>query len=50
MTDRREPHLLVERGADERAHPGGTLGSHLRRVADGLVAHGADGRTVATGL
>ena len=50
MTDARAPHLLVERGADDLAHPGGTLGSHLRRVADRLVAHGADERTVATGL
>lgn len=42
MADPAEPRLLVRRGADELAHPGGTLGAHLRRVADRLVAHGAD--------
>jgi hypothetical protein len=41
--------LLIARGADDIAHPGGTLGAHLRRVAARLVDHGADPDTVAAG-
>jgi uncharacterized protein DUF6817 len=44
------PRLLVARGADRLEHPGGTLGAHLRRVADRLAGHGVDDRTRVTGL
>jgi hypothetical protein len=44
------PRLLAERGADELDHPGGTLGAHLRRVADRLARHGADETTRLAGL
>ena len=44
------PRLLVARGADRLEHPGGTLGAHLRRVADRLARHGVDERTRVTGL
>ena len=45
-----EPSLLVERGADDLDHPGGTLGAHLRRVAARLVDHGVDETTRRAGL
>ena len=41
--------LLLDRGAAELAHPGGTLGAHLGRVADRLEAHGAGPVAVAAG-
>ena len=42
--------MLVERGADDLDHPGGTLGAHLRRVAARLVDHGVDETTRRAGL
>lgn len=45
-----EPDLLVRRGADDIDHPGGTLGAHLRRVAERLARHGVDEVTRRAGL
>jgi hypothetical protein len=42
--------LLLDRGAGELAHPGGTLGAHLRRVGDRLAAHGVDEDVRRAGL
>ena len=42
--------LLLDRGAGELDHPGGTLGAHLRRVGDRLAAHGADDDVRRAGL
>lgn len=42
--------LLLDRGAGELAHPGGTLGAHLRRVGARLAAHGADDDVRRAGL
>jgi hypothetical protein len=42
--------FLLERGADQMAHPGGTLYEHLVRVAELLAAWGADEDLQAAGL
>lgn len=42
--------LLVQRGAGDIAHPGGTLLGHLQRVADRLASYGAGPSLVAAGL
>jgi hypothetical protein len=49
--DRQRPEdLLLARGADRLAHPGGTLYGHLLRVADLLTEWGADQDLQAAGL
>jgi len=47
---RRVEELLIARGADRLAHPGGTLYEHLRRVASLLQRWGADRAVQAAGL
>lgn len=42
--------FLIERGAEDIAHPGGTLLAHLRRVADQLETWGAPADVVLAGL
>ena len=42
--------FLLDRGADQMAHPGGTLYEHLVRVAELLAAWGADEDLQAAGL
>lgn len=42
--------FLLDRGAGELAHPGGTLYEHLARVAELLAAWGADEDLQAAGL
>lgn len=42
--------FLLDRGADQLAHPGGTLYEHLIRVAELLAAWGADEHLQAAGL
>jgi hypothetical protein len=42
--------LLLTRGADTMAHPGGTLSAHLRRVRDRLAGWGASQDVVLAGL
>lgn len=41
---------LVSCGADQVAHPGGSLLSHLERVADRLASYGASESLVVAGL
>ena len=42
--------FLLDRGAGQMAHPGGTLHEHLIRVAELLAVWGADERLQAAGL
>jgi hypothetical protein len=42
--------FLLDRGADQMAHPGGTLHEHLIRVAELLAIWGADEHLQAAGL
>ncbi len=48
--DRQIRDFLLECGADQMAHPGGTLYEHLVRVAELLAAWGADEDLQAAGL
>jgi hypothetical protein len=47
---RRIRDFLLDRGADQMTHPGGTLYEHLVRVAELLAAWGADEDLQAAGL
>ena len=42
--------LLVQRGAEEIVHPGGTLLGHLQRVAERLASYGSSSDLVTAGL